>query len=332
MKNQRISRRNFIGKVLGTITAMALGQTVLADNTTYVVRTGDTLYGIARRLKKENPERYGQITWEDIAEENNLKPPYIIKPGQRIRIPLREEEQLSQLESIIEIEGFTIENNRDTGLYVNGRRYNYKNRKARDLAKHIILEGLRLYHKYKDYPYVWGGDSFLPIEQQKKHPILRRYFTTYQAGSRLRGKLKTIPGVDCSGLINLIYDTCGINRLEDGRRTASIYKNSPHYTTVIKGKPSKAEVLEKAKPGDLLILANGRHVALYLGDGKILESSGYKKLERNEKTRRLLEEWRRFVRKAGANIPDDYRGGMQISDVNKYLGRGVYIRRHKSLQ
>ena len=47
----------------------------------YVVRAGDTLWGIAQ-------EKYGNgWRWPAIAEANNILPPYLIKAGQTLRIP-----------------------------------------------------------------------------------------------------------------------------------------------------------------------------------------------------------------------------------------------------
>ncbi|MER6548317.1 N-acetylmuramoyl-L-alanine amidase [Streptomyces sp. NPDC001250] len=45
---------------------------------TYVVKSGDTLAGIGRMFS---------VGWERIAQANNLKAPYVIKPGQKLTVP-----------------------------------------------------------------------------------------------------------------------------------------------------------------------------------------------------------------------------------------------------
>ncbi|MFJ4010308.1 N-acetylmuramoyl-L-alanine amidase [Streptomyces sp. NPDC090026] len=47
---------------------------------TYTVRSGDTLYGIGERLG---------VNWLAIARANDISKPYIINPGQRLKIPAK---------------------------------------------------------------------------------------------------------------------------------------------------------------------------------------------------------------------------------------------------
>jgi uncharacterized protein YvpB len=49
-----------------------------ASNKTYIVQRGDFLAGIARRLN---------VNWRKLADLNDLKPPYILYPGQKLKIP-----------------------------------------------------------------------------------------------------------------------------------------------------------------------------------------------------------------------------------------------------
>jgi LysM repeat protein len=44
----------------------------------YVVKSGDSLSAIGARLG---------VSWTSIAAANNIKPPYVIRPGQRLNIP-----------------------------------------------------------------------------------------------------------------------------------------------------------------------------------------------------------------------------------------------------
>lgn len=48
------------------------------EETTYVVRRGDNLYRISRVFN---------VSWPEIAEANDLQPPYIVYPGQELTIP-----------------------------------------------------------------------------------------------------------------------------------------------------------------------------------------------------------------------------------------------------
>ncbi|MEV0370620.1 N-acetylmuramoyl-L-alanine amidase [Streptomyces sp. NPDC050636] len=49
-------------------------------NSTYVVKSGDTLSGIGKKLG---------INWERIAQANKITAPYVIKPGQKLVIPAK---------------------------------------------------------------------------------------------------------------------------------------------------------------------------------------------------------------------------------------------------
>lgn len=47
--------------------------------TGYVVEYGDTVVTVANRF---------EVTWEDVVRSNRLKPPYPLKPGSEILIPI----------------------------------------------------------------------------------------------------------------------------------------------------------------------------------------------------------------------------------------------------
>jgi len=52
----------------------------------YIVQSGDTLYGIARKFN---------VTWQSIAAANNISSPYVISPGQPLAIPISSETAMS---------------------------------------------------------------------------------------------------------------------------------------------------------------------------------------------------------------------------------------------
>jgi len=81
--------------------------------------------------------------------------------------------------------------------------------------------------KYLGVPYVWGGTS--PTK-----------------------------GLDCSGLVQLVFRNLGVELPRVARQQA---KEGVEISS-----------LSKAKPGDLLGMRNGTHIAIYLGDNKILHS------------------------------------------------------------
>jgi len=65
-----------------------LSPTATAAAAKYTVRRGDSLQAIARR-ELGDAER-----WREIARENDLKPPYTIKPGQVLELPQRAAQSL----------------------------------------------------------------------------------------------------------------------------------------------------------------------------------------------------------------------------------------------
>lgn len=81
--------------------------------------------------------------------------------------------------------------------------------------------------KYLGVPYVWGGTN--------------------------PGK-----GLDCSGLVQLVFRNLGVELPRVARQQAT--------------RGTKVPSLAKAQPGDLLGMRNGTHIAIYLGDNKILHA------------------------------------------------------------
>lgn len=81
--------------------------------------------------------------------------------------------------------------------------------------------------KYLGVPYLWGGTS--PSK-----------------------------GLDCSGLVQLVFGNLGVELPRVARQQAT--------------KGVEVGSLDKAKPGDLLGMRNGTHIAIYLGDNKILHA------------------------------------------------------------
>lgn len=90
-------------------------------------------------------------------------------------------------------------------------------------------------------PYAWGGGGY------------------GNRSSRGTGKgTQNVIGVDCSGLTSYVYGTIGVRiaRQSDAQLRTSGYRTS----------------INNLKPGDLVGWAKGGHVALYIGNGQIIEA------------------------------------------------------------
>ena len=67
-----------------------------------------------------------------------------------------------------------------------------------------------------------------------------------------------VSGTDCSGFIHLIYEHFGINVPRTAREFQAMSNISAN----------------KLQPGDIVVYKYGGHVALYIGDGKVVHAKG----------------------------------------------------------
>jgi len=160
------------------------------------------------------------------------------------------------------------------------------------------------YNKYGpggviDLPYVWGGVTPYPIEETKKDQKEKgrnSFFYgvpihTYQPSGNKRSGRLTVPGFDCSGFVWWVYKHADLKDFEDVKRSSSQLEqfarqkgyvaicSSP--ATCTKSFFEKSTAQNKAQPGDLIFKydSNNRdvgHVAVYVGDKQIIDSSGTK--------------------------------------------------------
>lgn len=107
----------------------------------------------------------------------------------------------------------------------NGEAKNLGQKREFDFSKSVAI-------KYLNSPYLWGGKSSF--------------------------------GIDCSGLVQMVFKICGYRLLRDSWQQAN------------QGKPVKS--LDQGKPGDLAFFKNQdekiNHVGILLEDDKIIHASG----------------------------------------------------------
>lgn len=108
------------------------------------------------------------------------------------------------------------------------------------------------------YPECFGG---VPATGQQAQMQLRHSILSYAMsylGAQYRWGGKTHDGIDCSGLAFMSYYMCGI----------LIYRDA----AIADGYPVREIPCSRMQPADLLYFPG--HVALYLGDGKFIHSTG----------------------------------------------------------
>lgn len=86
--------------------------------------------------------------------------------------------------------------------------------------------------RYTGVPYVWGGEQL------------------------------SEGGLDCSGLVLRSLTDLGVTKVTDVPRTARAQQQLG----------TKVDSLDQALPGDLLVFNGGTHIAIYLGDGKMIDA------------------------------------------------------------
>ena len=98
----------------------------------------------------------------------------------------------------------------------------------------------------------WHGGSEAAFRNQLVEQAKKYLGTEYRWGG------KSGRGIDCSGLVSSAYMQCGV----------LIYRDA----SIVEGWPMHEVPFEEKKPGDALFFPG--HVALYLGSGRYIHSTG----------------------------------------------------------
>jgi cell wall-associated NlpC family hydrolase len=120
-------------------------------------------------------------------------------------------------------------------------------------------------------PYLWGGRSMAIADSRKQDSRLRWQPSAFslqpsnvETNSTLHAPRSTLPGVDCSGLINLVFRVNNIDIPRDAHDQWMVAEKITH---------------NKLKPGDLIFVSDKDkkdrivHVMLYIGRKRFIEAS-----------------------------------------------------------
>lgn len=123
-----------------------------------------------------------------------------------------------------------------SGFVIGGRKYTLRDSDVSPLTPHFSLTETAL--QFLNVPYLWGG--------------------------------RTIGGIDCSGLVQVVCKIHGIKMPRDAARQAEL--------------GTMVSFFGEARPGDLIFFSGETerisHTGIFLGSGKIIHSSGAVRIDR----------------------------------------------------
>jgi len=130
-------------------------------------------------------------------------------------------------------------------------------------------------------PYVWGGETPYNVEQtRKKTKDSESFFYGVSVTPEQPGKgIPTVPGFDCSGFVWWVYKHADMPDFKRVRMAAGGYEDiakKKGYNQICgsnTGQCTLEDIEKNAEPGDLLFIHNPDHIAIYLGNGQIIDSS-----------------------------------------------------------
>ena len=224
---------------------------------TYKVRSGDTLYKIAKKFG---------TTISLLQKTNHLKSPDIIRTGQILTIP-------AKIPAPPPVDPITYgrANEGDLEVVSDGKLLTTLAKDARFVV--VAREGDKFNVKLEDGRTGWVKADAVTLEETRKplpvsdpwsvkRDVVRTAYA-YRGAKYRFGGASSRQGFDCSGFVMFVYGTKGITL--------------PHSSQALFkcGKPVAKSDLQ---PGDMVFFANTyrrgiSHVGIYIGDGKFIHAS-----------------------------------------------------------
>ena len=159
-------------------------------------------------------------------------------------------------------------------------------------SNHIITDKTAVcYSKNESTFLLLGKGSLLPLSEGSTFHLGHQTYTTISRTKAIPKKFsvskvaltaldylnvpylwggRSIMGIDCSGLVQIVYHMCGLDLPRDSSQQA------------VKGKA--IDFVDEAKPGDLAFFDNPAgdiiHVGIIIEPGKILHASGHVKIDK----------------------------------------------------
>jgi cell wall-associated NlpC family hydrolase len=135
-------------------------------------------------------------------------------------------------------------------------------REAREAAARLAEEEAARRESNIGYPAYQGQGSNFQVSGElsdSRQDVLRRAGSFLGSPYQLGGR--TVKGVDCSGLVMSVYNKAGFNITQHSATWQG--RNIPGVRTSVRN----------LEPGDLVAWKDGSHIAIYAGNGMIIDAS-----------------------------------------------------------
>ena len=140
---------------------------------------------------------------------------------------------------------------------INGKRYCFRSNGVLDVSKSKKANAAK--GKSEDKAAARSGSESGKSEKKAKTKgeLIADYALQFVGNPYVYGGCSLTQGTDCSGFVMLIYRHFGVSL--------------PHYDAAIRTKGKSVSSLKEARAGDIICYYG--HVAIYLGDGRIVHAS-----------------------------------------------------------